>query len=81
VNWTRALAQEFDREVAAIDGKSMRGTREAGNKSIVHMVSAWANHIVSGQVNVDEKSNEITAIPKLPDLLVIKGYIIMIIVC
>jgi predicted transposase YbfD/YdcC len=44
------------------------------------MVSAWANenHIVLGQVKVDEKSNEITAIPRLLDLLVIKGCIVTI---
>jgi len=44
------------------------------------MVSAWAgqNHLVLGQVKVDEKSNEITTIPRLPDLLVIKGCIVTI---
>lgn len=58
----------------------MRGTRVYGSKSIVHMVSAWAseNHIVLGQLKVDDKSNEITAIPKLLDLLVIKGCIVTI---
>jgi predicted transposase YbfD/YdcC len=64
----------------AIDGKSMRRTRENGNKSIVHMVSAWAqeNHIAPGQVKVDEKSSEITAIPHLLDLPVLKGCIVTI---
>ncbi len=58
----------------------MRGTREHGSKSIVHMVSAWAsaNHIVLGQLKVNEKSNEITSIPKLLDLLVVKGCIVTI---
>lgn len=58
----------------------MRGTRSSGNKSIVHMVSAWAekNHIVLGQTKVEEKSNEITAIPRLLDLLVLKGCIVTI---
>ena len=43
----------------------MRGTRVYGSKSIVHMVSAWdsENHIVLGQLKVDDKSNEITAYP------------------
>ena len=80
INWTRAVTREFDHEVIAIDGKSLRGSRSQGNKSIVHMVSAWAekNHIVLGQVKVDEKSNEITAIPRLLDLLVMKGCIVTI---
>ena len=84
IAWTRSVADLTGNEVISIDGKSMRGTREYGSKSIVHMVSgivhmvsAWAteNHIVLGQLKVDEKSNEITAIPKLLELLVIKGCI------
>lgn len=80
ISWTRSVARLTDNEVVSIDGKSMRGTREHGSKSIVHMVSAWAsqNHIVLGQLKVSEKSNEITAIPKLLDLLVIKGCIVTI---
>ncbi|GAB6010367.1 ISAs1 family transposase, partial [Dysgonomonas reticulitermitis] len=56
------------------------GSRTSDKKSIVHMVSAWAekNHIVLGQTKVDEKSNEITAIPKLLELLVLKGCIVTI---
>lgn len=80
IAWTRSVAELTDNEVISIDGKSMRSTREYGSKSIVHMVSAWAceNHIVLGQLKVDEKSNEITAIPKLLELLVIKGCIVTI---
>lgn len=80
MSWTRSVAKLTDNEVVSIDGKSMRGTREYGSKSIVHMVNAWAsdNHIALGQLKVDEKSNEITAIPKLLDLLVIKGCIVTI---
>jgi predicted transposase YbfD/YdcC len=80
VEWTRSVVHLCEHEVIAIDGKSMCGTRDASNKSIVHMVSAWAdrNHIVLGQVKVDEKSNEITALPRLLDLLVIKGCIVTI---
>jgi hypothetical protein len=71
VEWTRSVADLCGHEVIATDGKSLCGTRDAGNKSVVHMVSAWAgrNHIVPWQVKIDEKSNEITAIPRLPDLL------------
>jgi predicted transposase YbfD/YdcC len=80
VRWTQSVANLSEGEVVAIDGKSMRGTREQSNKSIVHMVSARAqeNHITFGQVKVDEKSNEITAIPRLLDLLVLKGCIVTI---
>lgn len=80
ISWTRSVAELTDKEVISIDGKSIRGTREHGSKTIVHMVSAWAteNHIVLGQLKVGEKSNEITAIPKLLDLLVIKGCIVTI---
>lgn len=80
MDWTRSVADLCENEVIAIDGKSMRGTRSSVNKNIVHMVSAWAgkNHIVLGQTKVEEKSNEITAIPKLLDLLVLKGCIVTI---
>lgn len=80
LSWTSAVAKEIEHEVIAIDGKSLRGTRTSGSKSIVHMVSAWAdqNHMVLGQVKVDEKSNEITAIPELLKLLVLKGCIVTI---
>ena len=80
IAWTRSVAELTGNEVISIDGKSMRGTCAYGSKSIVHMVSAWAteNHIVLGQLKVDEKSNEITAIPKLLELLVIKGCIVTI---
>ena len=80
LEWTRSVADLCEHEVIAIDGKSMCGSRNYGNKSIVHMVSAWAeqNHIVLGQVKVDEKSNEITAIPRLLELLVLKGCIVTI---
>ena len=65
-------------EVVAIDGKSLRGTRESGKKTLVHMVSAWANsnNLVLGQQRVDEKSNEITTIPKLLKVLELSGTIV-----
>jgi predicted transposase YbfD/YdcC len=57
-----------------IDGKTIRGSK-TGEQAAVHMVSAWAGdkEIVLGQLAVAEKSNEITAIPKLLDLLDIRG--------
>jgi predicted transposase YbfD/YdcC len=80
MDWTRSVADLCENEVVAIDGKSMCGSRSSDKKSIVHMVSAWAekNHIVLGQTKVEEKSNEITAIPKLLELLVLKGCIVTI---
>ncbi|GHV16348.1 H repeat-associated protein YdcC [Bacteroidia bacterium] len=80
MDWTRSVADLCENEVVAIDGKSMCGSRTSDKKSIVHMVSAWAekNHIVLGQTKVDEKSNEITAIPRLLELLVLKGCIVTI---
>ena len=57
-----------------IDGKTIRGSGK-GESSAIHVVSAWAGEeeIMLGQLAVDEKSNEITAIPKLLDLFDIKG--------
>jgi predicted transposase YbfD/YdcC len=80
LQWTRSVARLTDGEVVSIDGKTICGSRNKGNKSIVHMVSAWAgeNHIVLGQLKVDAKSNEITAIPELLKLLVLKGCIVTI---
>ena len=60
----------------AIDGKTLRRSFDAASgKAAIHMVSAWAtaNHISLGQVVVDAKSNEITAIPKLLEMLEISG--------
>ena len=67
-------------EVVAIDGKTLCGTREAGKKALVQMVSAWAsaNNLVLAQRKVDEKSNEIMAIPKLLDLLELAGTVVTV---
>jgi predicted transposase YbfD/YdcC len=68
-------------EIVSIDVKSLRGTRESRqSKRAVHIVSAWAstNQLSLGQVKVDEKSNEITAIPKLLEVLALPGSIVTI---
>lgn len=80
LGWVRSVALLTDGEVVSIDGKSIRGSRGKGGKNIVHMVSAWAseNNVVLGQVKVYDKSNEITAIPELLKLLVLKGCIVTI---
>jgi predicted transposase YbfD/YdcC len=65
--------------VVAIDGKSVRGSRD-GKKHPLHIVSAWASEhgLLLGQVRTAEKSNEITAIPELLKLLSIRGCIVTI---
>jgi hypothetical protein len=66
-------------QVIAIDGKVLRRSHDKGiDKAAIDMVSAWAsaNHLVLGQVKVDEKSNEITAIPQLLAALEISGCIV-----
>lgn len=81
LNWIKAIAQLMEGEVIAIDGKTLRHSYDKGkNKGAIHMVSAWASqsHLVLGQVKVDEKSNEITAIPQLLEVLELKGCIITI---
>ena len=75
MQWVRAL-QQVHGDLIAIDGKTHRGTHDRPNgKAALHLVSAWAaeNRLVLGQVAVDDKSNEITAIPILLDLLDLKG--------
>lgn len=67
--------------VVVIDGKTVRRSRDSTKgKRAIHVVSAWAatNGLLLGQYNVEEKSNEITAIPELVKQLEIKGYIVTI---
>jgi predicted transposase YbfD/YdcC len=78
--WVSSIAKLTAGEVVAIDGKTLCGTREGGKKALVHMVSAWAsaNNLVLAQRKVDEKSNEITAIPKLLDALELAGTVVTV---
>ena len=78
--WVKSISKKITNEVISIDGKTIRGAKEHGNKSPIHMVSAWANSndLVLGQLKVKEKSNEITAIPELLDAILIKDCIITI---
>jgi predicted transposase YbfD/YdcC len=80
VAWVSSIARLTAGEVVAIDGKTLCGSRESGKKTLVHMVSAWAegNGLVLAQRKVDEKSNEITAIPKLLDALELAGTVVTI---
>lgn len=78
--WVGSIARLTAGEVVAIDGKTLRGSRRTGSKAIVHMVSAWANanNLVLGQRKVAEKSNEITAIPRLLQALELTGAVVTI---
>ena len=71
VEWVSSIADLSKGQVLAIDRKTLRGTRANGRKSPIHMVSAWAcqNNSVLGQVGTAAKSNVITAIPELLELL------------
>jgi len=81
LSWVTSPHQVTAGQLVAIDGKTLRQSFDkADAKSAIHMVSAWAtaNHISLGQVVVDEKSNEITAIPKLLELLDVSGCLVTI---
>jgi predicted transposase YbfD/YdcC len=79
--WLQQIVTATGAQVIPIDGKTLRGSydREA-KQSALHLVSAWAseNRLLLAQVKVDEKTNEITAIPALLELLDISGCIITI---
>ena len=79
--WVTAVYEVTAGQVIALDGKTVCGSAEkSSGQRAIHMVSAWAsqNHLVLGQVKVDAKSNEITAIPELLKLLAISGCIVTI---
>jgi len=81
LSWITALHEVTDGQVIAIDGKTLRRSFDTANsKAAIHMVSAWAtaNQISLGQVVVDAKSNEITAIPKLLEMLELSGAMVTI---
>jgi predicted transposase YbfD/YdcC len=81
LGWIEALHEATERRVIAIDGKTLRRSFDrAKGRSALHLVHAWAtaNHLLLGQVAVDEKSNEITAIPVLLKTLELSGAIVTI---
>lgn len=81
LSWVTSLHEVTAGQLIAIDGKTLRQSFDkADAKSAIHMVSAWAtaNQISLGQVIVDQKSNEITAIPKLLELLDVSGCLVTI---
>jgi predicted transposase YbfD/YdcC len=81
LSWVQAISEVIEGEAVAFDGKKLRRSHDGIlGKAAIHMVSAWAaaNRLVLGQLKVDDKSNEITAIPALLKLLEIKGCIVTI---
>ncbi len=81
ISWMQKVHSLTDGEVVAIDGKTLRSSyNREDRQSAIHMVSAFAtaNGVVMGQIKTDSKSNEITAIPELLNLLDIKGCLITI---
>ncbi|MDR2070364.1 MAG: ISAs1 family transposase [Treponema sp.] len=73
-SWLGGMREAGGRQVA-IDGKTIRGSGKEGEHKAVHIVSAWVNenNLVLGQLATEEKSNEITAIPELLDLIDVSG--------
>ena len=78
LRWVEAI-QAVTKGIVAIDGKTLRRSRTK-DTSPLHLVSAWAyeNRMVLGQVKTKEKSNEITAIPELLEVLALEGCIVAI---
>lgn len=74
VNWVKSISKIAAGEIISVDGKTLRGSYD-DNFSVIHMVSAWANKagIVLGQQRVNERSNEIIAVPRLLDLIDVQG--------
>ena len=81
LKWVQSVYNLTEGQVIAIDGKQLRRSHDRTlGKAAIHMVSAWAtqNHLALGQRQVDTKSNEITAIPILLDVLAVAGCIVTI---
>jgi predicted transposase YbfD/YdcC len=81
LSWVSAVSREITGGIVAFDGKTLRRSFDkAAQQSALHLVSAWSssNNLSLGQIQVAEKSNEITAIPKLLDILDVSGCIVTI---
>jgi len=77
LKWTQSLRQTVAQEIVALDGKALRRALNQ-KQSPKYVVSAWAasNHLVLGQLKVDDQSNEITAVPQLLRVLELSGCIV-----
>lgn len=80
-SWLKSLTVDLVKEIIALDGKTVRGSGNKRQKDpAIHLVSAWAakNRLMLAQIKTEHKSNEITAIPKLLDMLEVKGSVVTI---
>lgn len=81
IAFTAAVADASEGRLLAVDGKRIRRSFDhGGRKAAIHMINAWDQHneLVLGQLATDDKSNEITAIPKLLELLDVRGCVVSI---
>lgn len=80
IDWVKSIVTNSHHSLINIDGKRLCNAGEDGKKSFIHLVNAWSsdNEMILGQVKVDSKSNEITAIPKLLEVLELQGAIVSI---
>jgi predicted transposase YbfD/YdcC len=81
IAWVASMVDLIPKDVVAIDGKTLRRSYDkASSKAAIHMVSAWctSNQLILGQLKTEEKSNEITAIPRLLQLLSLKDSLVTI---
>ena len=79
IGWISSSIKSVGGDIVPIDGKTLRRSHDKGrDKSAIHMVSAWSttHGVVLGQEKTNEKSNEITAIPELLEVLELKGCIV-----
>ena len=79
LGWTQNLREAVPQEIVAVDGKALRRALNKG-ESMKHIVSAWAegNGLVLGQLKVEDRSNEITAVPQLLRVLELSGCIVTV---
>lgn len=77
LRWTQALRETVAHEIVSIDGKALRRAYDQ-KENLKYIVSAWAqeNNLVLGQLKVEDKSNEITAVPELLRVLELSGCIV-----
>lgn len=80
ISWVESVVAQSKHNLVNIDGKRLCNSGENGSKSIIHLVNAWSssNQMILAQVKTEDKSNEITAIPTLLDLLTLEGAIVTI---
>ena len=79
VNWVQAVERVTEGQIVAIDGKTLRRSHDRSlGQEALHIVSAWASAsgLVLGQLKVDDKSNEIPAVPELLEMLKVEGCIV-----